>query len=518
MENGSDFRRMVELSPNAIVIVGQDEILYANPAGLTLFGCKDEEELQGKNIWTFLNPMYEHIIENRINQMVEEGVEPTPLEVRISTLEGGSIEVELTINPFTYDGLPAFQATFHDITTRKYVEDQIRQRNIELSALNSIAETVSQTLDLKTILEEALEDVLHLELLGGNTQGMIFLIEEGSNLLSLVAHRGAPPDHPCLIMPPRIGECLCGLAVQQGEIIISENCFEDNRHTRSWAEMPEHKDICLPLQAHGDILGAMDVRLPVEKEIGEMIINLLAAVAGQISVAIENARLFQEVQLQNERLRILSSRLVEAEDNERQRLSRELHDQIGECLTALGINLNIIRTQLPDREVKSVHRYLDDSFHLVGQAAERMRDLMAELRPPILDDYGLVAALGWYAEQYSSRVGVEVVVSGLEPTPRLSPPVENVLFRIATEALINIAKHAQASQVTIRIEHTDDLLHLEIVDDGIGFDPNSPHYINKEKGWGLMTMTERAESVGGQLRIESNQIERGTRVIAEVPR
>ncbi|OGO18889.1 MAG: hypothetical protein A2Z14_11075 [Chloroflexi bacterium RBG_16_48_8] len=518
MENENDFRLMVELSPSAIVIICQDEIVYVNPAGLLLFGVRDVEDLLGKSLWTFIHPRYKPIIEKRNKQVMDEGIKIPPLELRLSRLDGESTEVETTINPFKFNGLPAFQATFQDITTRKYVEEQIRQRNIELSALNAIAATVSQTLDLKTILDEALDEVLHLELLGGDAQGMIFLVEDSSDLLWLATHRGALPNHPCLKRSPRLGECLCGLAAQLSEPVISEDCFHDERHTRSWAQMPAHKDVCLPLTAHGKVLGVMDVRLPAQKEISENVVNLLAAVADQISVAIENARLFQEVQQQNERLRILSTRLVEAEENERKRLSRELHDQVGEGLTALGINLNIIRKQLPGQALESIQRYLEDSFALVEQTTDRIRGVMSELRPPILDDYGLVAALGWYAEQFSSRVGVEVVVSGLEPDPRLSSPVENALFRIAAEALTNIAKHAQASQVTIRIEYTNAFLRLEIADDGIGFNPKSPFRIDQDKGWGLMTMTERAESVGGSFKVESSSAEKGTRVIAEVPR
>lgn len=265
-------------------------------------------------------------------------------------------------------------------------------------------------------------------------------------------------------------------------------------------------------------MGAMDVRLPAQKEVSQKVVSLLAAVADQISVAIENARLFQEVQQQNERLRSLSARLVEAEDNERQRISRELHDQVGEGLTALGINLNIIRTKLPDQELDSVHHYLDDCFNLVEQTTDRIRDVMAELRPPMLDDYGLVATLGWYAEQFSARVGVDMRVTGDEPDPRLLSSVENALFRIATEALTNVAKHAQASQVTLTVDFDDELLRLTIADDGVGFDTNHPFHHDQERGWGLMTMSERAESVGGRCRIESNLEDGGTRVIAEVPR
>jgi signal transduction histidine kinase len=225
----------------------------------------------------------------------------------------------------------------------------------------------------------------------------------------------------------------------------------------------------------------------------------------------------ESLQQYAERLRALSARLAEVAEAERQRLARELHDQVGQNLTALGINLNIIRTQMPEEIAGLVRSRLDDSLSLVEQTTERIRDVMADLRPPVLDDYGLVAALQWYGEQFTGRTGIAIAVEGEESGPRLSARVENALFRIVQEALTNVAKHAQATQVRLTVEMEDRTLRLVVADDGIGFDPAHLTESNGSQGWGLLTMTERAEAVGGHCCIESAPGQ-GARVIVEVDR
>jgi signal transduction histidine kinase len=428
------------------------------------------------------------------------------------------VEVELTSSLFTYQGKSAIQFFLHDITTRKLVESQIRQRNIELSALNAVAATVSQSLDLENVLKDALGCVVQLQILGEGAQGIIFLHDKSSDTLSLAAHRGVPDDHPCLKRPPDLGECLCGHAVKTGAIVISDDCFEDHRHTRVWSTMPPHKDICLPLRVRGVILGAMDVRIPATKDINKGIVELLTSVSDQISVAIENAQLFDEIRFQRERLSQLGARLAEVEDAERKRIAMVLHDQVGESLTALGINLGILRKQLRSQDPERLLPFVNDSLNLVDKTAERVRDLTSELRPPLLDEYGLITTLQWYCEQFSERTGIAVSVSCEKDSPRLSGKMEIALYRIAIEALTNVAKHAKASHVNVIIRHDETTMRLEIIDDGIGFDTRRTPGDDVDRGWGLLSMAERAESLGGKLLVESDPSKGGTLVITEVPR
>jgi two-component system sensor histidine kinase UhpB len=153
----------------------------------------------------------------------------------------------------------------------------------------------------------------------------------------------------------------------------------------------------------------------------------------------------------------------------------------------------------------------------VEQTTERIRNLMTDLKPPVLDDYGLVTALRWYAAQFSSRASIRIDIKGEEPDPRLSPRVENALFRISQEALTNVAKHAQATRVTVIVEVEKKKVSLVITDNGIGFKYKRLNQRGKALGWGLLTMRERAEAIGSRFHIESRPGQ-GTRVIVEVAR
>jgi two-component system sensor histidine kinase UhpB len=259
-----------------------------------------------------------------------------------------------------------------------------------------------------------------------------------------------------------------------------------------------------------------------EKRLIEVNVSPLTASDGSFLGIIESMRdITEQQQAEKERqryavgLRALTTRLADVAEAERQRLSRELHDQVGQNLTALGINLNIIRSELLDTASPSLQHRIEDSLALVMQTTESIRDVMADLRPPVLDDYGLVAALEWYGRRYSQRTNTNVFVEGHEPVPRLAPRVENALFCIGQKALNNVAKHAQATQVIVTLEASPNLVRLTVADNGIGFDLARLSDGSELPGWGILTMTERADAVGGRCRIDS-QPGQGTRVVVEV--
>jgi len=275
--------------------------------------------------------------------------------------------------------------------------------------------------------------------------------------------------------------------------------------------------VCVPLIAQGELIGSLNLWTESPDSFVLEHADIAWEVANSLAIAIQQARLYESVRQKEQQLRAMTARLAEAEESERQRLARELHDQVGKNLTALGINLNLVRTHMPEKAPVLARSRLDDSLALVEETVERIRDVMADLRPPMLDDYGLVATLHWYGERFASWTGVTVTVRGEEPVPRLATPVENALFRIAQEALTNVCKHAQATQVTMTVTADDEAARLVVADDGVGCDPAQLTRPDGRRGWGLITMTERAEAVGGHCRIESRP-QQGTRVIVEVAR
>jgi signal transduction histidine kinase len=243
-------------------------------------------------------------------------------------------------------------------------------------------------------------------------------------------------------------------------------------------------------------------------------IHLCQGLTDQTAAAIENVRLYEAVRQQREELRMLNARLAEAEESERQWLARELHDQIGQNLTALGLNLEIIRSLLEDRP-EPVNTRLEDAATLVKQMTQSVRHVMEDLRSPILDSYGLLAALHWYTAQFATRTGIHVHVEGEEPISHLVVAAENALFRIAQEALTNVAKHAEATEVIVSLVQGDQVVRLTVEDNGKGFDDSSLERPEKHRGWGLVSMTERAEAIGGRCSIETTP-RGGTQVMVEL--
>lgn len=214
-------------------------------------------------------------------------------------------------------------------------------------------------------------------------------------------------------------------------------------------------------------------------------------------------------------LHSLTARLSEVEEAERARLARELHDRVGQNLTALSINLNILQSMVPSANSQAVRPLFTHAQELVEQTAAQIRDVMGELRPSVLDDYGLVAALRWYGDKVGERVGITITVNHDLPH-RLPAVIELPIFRILQEALTNVIKHTQAKHVVIDLNKKDDFTEVAMTDDGSGFIMPQEEGSIDSHGWGLSIMKERAEAFGATLDIESKPGE-GTKVTIKIP-
>jgi PAS domain S-box-containing protein len=211
-----------------------------------------------------------------------------------------------------------------------------------------------------------------------------------------------------------------------------------------------------------------------------------------------------------------SRRLLEVQEAERQNLSRELHDEIGQALTAIRINLEWIRRSI-NVAPEALPR-IDDSIEAVDDAVRRVRELALELRPSLLDDLGLASALRWYVDRFAVRTGISAqVVGDIQRTNHIPHEIETAAFRIVQEALTNVARHSFATRVSIDISQRNGELHLEVYDNGIGF--HSDTILNGKSSataLGLRGMQERALAVNGDINI-SSQPRAGTHILLAVP-
>jgi signal transduction histidine kinase len=182
----------------------------------------------------------------------------------------------------------------------------------------------------------------------------------------------------------------------------------------------------------------------------------------------EQIRLLEAIGHSQEQLRLLTFHLQEVQETERREIASVLHDRVGQNLTGLNLILQMIQNQLKPETNPVKRDRLNEALQIVEEITRQVRDVMVDLHPPLLEEYGLFSALDWYSGVFSQRSGMTVQVVGGEFSPRLTLSVETVLFRIAQEALNNVAKHARASHVTLRLGSNGNGPCLDIEDDGLG--------------------------------------------------
>ena len=277
-----------------------------------------------------------------------------------------------------------------------------------------------------------------------------------------------------------------------------------------------HSRFCGKLAQRGETTYEVEViakdgrRVPVEVSSRAIYEN------GEIVGVQGTARDITERKQAQDALQMFSRQLIEAQEEERRRIARELHDQIGQVLTAVKMNLHTVQRVCNAAEAGA---HIKDNIEAVDEALRLVRDLSVDLRPPLLDDLGLVTALRWYVDRYAkrTRLASQVIVDLKDPNERFSRELETACFRIAQEALTNVVRHAHATGVTLRLGKEDGFLRLSVKDDGVGFDPDAlQRRARCTATLGLLGMQERAHAAGGDINIDS-KVSQGTEIRLKLP-
>jgi PAS domain S-box-containing protein len=391
-----------------------------------------------------------------------------------------------------------------DITERKLREEELRRRNRELTALNAVASALSELLSPEEVLDRALGQALAaLEL----DTGWVFVVGEDGRA-RLTAHRGLRANSG-FVFP----DCRCGAVLRDGQpviVSISDERCAARRALKARSDSPACH-VTVPVQARGRTLGVLSVAAASPRQFDRAEMDLLAAIGRQMGVALENAYLWEELR-QKEQLRgELLARAIRAQEEERQRIARELHDATGQSLNALVFGLNAIATAL-DKSPAAAPDLVERLRVSASDTVKELQSIIYDLRPALLDDLGLIPALRWYAEQRLQLQGVQVELEVTGEPQRLSSEVETALFRIGQEAITNISRHAGARHVHIGVAFEADAVAIEVIDDGAGFDPAvTLSEAGRRRGLGLLGMKERAALLGGEFVVESEP-DRGTRL------
>jgi PAS domain S-box-containing protein len=497
------YSQLVDLSPDGIFVSRNNSIVFVNPAALRLFGADTPDQVIGQSPLRFFHPDRHGHIRERVRQMLM-GKSVPAVEETIVSLDGTMRDVEIIGTLFEDPPDRAIQVVVRDITERKRTESALRESEERLSLAFAGAQEGVWDWNLET---GAVVYSSHWKKMLGYTDDEI---EPHVSAWERLLH---PDDRQV------VREVVDGVLRGERDYTVEFRlCHKDGHYVHLLSRgypvrrKPDGSVVRI-VGTHFDLSERKRTEDALRHAHEELEIRVRERTA---ELARANASLREEMieRERAERARTdLLSRLVFAQEDERRRIAREMHDQFGEQLTALGLGIRALKDTCDGNPrlapqvaaLEKVAQQLDqDVDHLVW-----------ELRPTALDDLGLRAALANYVQDWSLRAGVraDLHTTGLS-ADRLTSEVETTLYRIAQEALNNIAKHARAENVDVILERRADCVSLIIEDDGIGFDQGNAGA--PRQGFGLLGMQERAALVGATVQIESAAGE-GTTIIVRMP-
>jgi signal transduction histidine kinase len=357
-----------------------------------------------------------------------------------------------------------------------------------------------------------------LEIVNG-TIGGILLVDERTQDLHYRVQRGLSAKY-AEEMRLKPGEGIGGTVAQTGKPILLKDISADPRTARVDLVSAEGLKayVAVPLRAKNKVVGVMNVASHMPGQFATEDMYLLESIGHQLGVAIEQARLYERLSNAGERYQSLLQHSLTAQEEERKRIARELHDGTSQMLTGLSLNLQAamdiaemsgVNNPLMEERLKKAHS-------LAVQTSMEVTKLINDLRPTLLDSLGLAPAIQRYVETWLHPEGINTAVK-TRGHERLPSEVEVALFRITQEAVNNIMKHAGAKHVDIDLQCDGEKCVLRIHDDGKGFDVGEITKVDKTgRGVGLFGMKERVTLVGGACSVESQPGE-GTTIVSEVP-
>ncbi len=397
-------------------------------------------------------------------------------------------------------GLVAIEGFITDATERvlihQMLEQRVADRTRELSTLYDVMAAASASLDLTTVLEHSLDRVLKAM---RSDEGAIHLLVDTDETMRLAVSQGIPPDIATQIETMALDDVRVGWNLERGEPLVVPSVAQGDAPLRMAAIAGDDVTyVGAPMRVRGRVLGVLGVVRDADRPFSAEEIKLLVSIADEVGVAVENARLYQQA----EQLAVV---------RERERLARELHDSVTQSLYSITLLAEAGGRFANAGDQRRVEGYLTRLAEIGQQALKEMRLLVYELRPLALRREGLVGALRHRLDAVERRAGVEARLL-MDGDIELPAAMEEGLFRIAQEALNNALKHAAPTTVTVCLRSIGQKIELNVIDDGVGFDPDA---VDDTGGLGLISMRERAARMGGSLTLDSRPGE-GTKVNVSV--
>ncbi len=502
-------RNIIDSSLDMIIAVDQDrKIVVFNRAAEETFGYRRDEVLNKSADILYADPPVGATIHERTasqgrsvqqvyNRRKNGEVFPSYLAASVLTDARGK--------PIGLMGIS------RDISELLRAEQELERRANEFSALYETTRDLATQYHLPTLLKTIVERATTLLNAPG---GGIYLFDRERSDLHFEAAKGA--HNPAAGTRLALGEGLAGRVAQTRQPLIVADYRSSEYRSPRYEGMPIAAVVEVPMLYGGELIGVLvvDETETATRKFTEADTRLLDLFATHAASAVHNATLFEQVRTSRERLQTLSNSLIRAQEMERRSIARELHDEIGQVLTGVQLNAQAIESFLADASARA---RLHENMAAIENVMHQVRDLSLALRPSVLDDFGLVAALKWLVSRQPHAAGQEIQFTADPVEPRLNADIETVCFRVAQEALTNAIKHAHASRVSIELKKRAKELELLIHDDGVGFDvERAVKHATAGASLGLVGMYERVVLIGGRVDIESLPGQ-GTRVRARIP-
>lgn len=418
-------------------------------------------------------------------------------------------ELERRVEQRTFELSEAYRELSKEVQERSRAEEMTR-------ALLGIGTKLNSTLDVETSLEILILEAIRL--MNGSAGFAGLRTPQGMQMYKYFSNgAGVRYQHT---WPP--GRGMPGWVLVHGKPYVTNDAPNDPQMMH---ELPFNQNVkcglCTPIiGSKGDVIGVFEVRDKLDgTPFTDADVDFLMALSPLASIAVENAQAYQKVAaaesaVQNSytQLRALAARLQTIREEERTDIARELHDELGQALTALKMDLAALITRLPVRS-KYLRERAQAMSEQIDATIKTVRRMSSQLRPGMLDDLGLGPSIEWYAQEFQTRTGITVETNIPVEELDLSHARATALFRIFQETLTNVARHAQATRVQAVLAQQDEMLLLQIADDGRGIDLEQAR---GKRSLGLLSMRERAEMIQGSFEIRG-EAGKGTTITVRVP-
>lgn len=390
------------------------------------------------------------------------------------------------------------------------IQQDLSLTNQQLAAINRIALAADREKDIHDVLYVMLESLMTLV---GLESGWVYLYDPEMHKYHLASWKGIPEAlKPVLLTQDPANLCACQQRLEAGTLGEEVQILKCERLSQCQDVNTKNTHITIPIIARGIWFGMINLHHPSAEPFDPATQELLVSIGTQISESVANAWFQIKLREKEAARQLLLESLVNAQEDERSRLARELHDQAGQTLTNLLVRLKTIEKKSSEPAVKE---NLAEALEIVAESIDTIRDLSYSLRPPALEEFGLGTAIVALAEEMTEQVNIKVNCDcGLEC--KIPSEIEVVLYRIVQEGLTNIIRHAGASQVGITMKCQENTIFLKIEDNGQGFDPAKITIQEGQRHLGLIGMNERAELFGGRCSVYSAPGE-GTTIEVIVP-